>query len=113
MVVIAVQLFVAGLYFAPVPIGFPFASEPPQTMNSLPDQTHVAPSRGVGALVLETVLQIPVRVLKSFPFPKGRKRESTPPQINKLVLSQPEAKKRRGEGALVVEIAVHVSVRGS
>ena len=48
---------------APVPIGFPFAAEPPQTMNSLPDQTTVAPSRGVGALVLVTGLHTPVTVL--------------------------------------------------
>ena len=63
VVVMGVQVLVVGLYFAPVPIGFPAASDPPQTMNSLPDQTHVAPSRAVGALVLEIVLQTPVPVL--------------------------------------------------
>ena len=63
MVVIVVHLLVAGLYFAPVPIGFPFSSEPPQTMNSLPDQTTVAPSRAVGALVLVMFFHTPVTVL--------------------------------------------------
>ena len=58
-----VQVLVVGLYFAPVPIGFPAASELPQTRNSLPDQTHVAPYRAVGALVPEIVFQTPVRVL--------------------------------------------------
>jgi len=63
VVVMVVHRLVAGLYLAPVPIGFPFTSEPPQTMNSLPDQTTVAPSRGVGALVLVIVLHTPVTVL--------------------------------------------------
>src|SRR5215471_15603156 len=109
----AVQVLVPGLYLAPVPIGFPAASDPPHTMNSLPDQTHVAPSRAVGALVPEIVFQTPVRVLKSFPFGSGWNRELTPLQMKRFVASQPTAKKSRGEGALVVEIAVQVSVRGS
>ena len=50
-VVIAVHAFCAGLYLAPVPIGFPEESDPPQTRNSLPDQTVLGPSRGMGALV--------------------------------------------------------------
>ena len=113
MLVMGVQVLVVGLYFAPVPSGFPAASEPPQTMNSLPDQTHVAPYRGAGALVLATVFQIPVRVLYSLPFDSGWKRELMPPQMKRFVASQPEAKKSRGDGALVVEIAVQVLVRGS
>ena len=61
LVLIAVQRLCAGSYLAPVPIGLPSASDPPQTRNSLPDQTAVGPSRPTGASVAEIFLHLFVR----------------------------------------------------
>jgi hypothetical protein len=57
-VLIAVHRLCAGSYLAPVPIGLPSASDPPQTRNSVPDQTAVGPSRPTGEFMVEIFLHL-------------------------------------------------------
>jgi hypothetical protein len=57
VVLMAVQLSVAGLYLAPV-LTDPVVPNPPQTIISLPVQTLVWPDRAVGALVVLVAVQV-------------------------------------------------------
>jgi len=60
VVVVAVQLFVPGLYLPPVFRPLQKQSVPPQTIISLPVQTAVGPIRPVGALVVVVAVQLSV-----------------------------------------------------
>ena len=72
MVLVAVQLFVPGLYRPPVfALGGPTSVSPPQTIISVPVQIAVAPSRGVGALVVLVAVQLSVLGLYLPPVLKG------------------------------------------
>ena len=55
MVLVAIQLFVAGLYLPPV-----FSAFPPQTIISLPVHTAVCNARAPGALVVLVATQLSV-----------------------------------------------------
>ena len=59
LVVVAIQLFVTGLYLPPV-LKTLLSLDPPQTIISLPVQTAVASYRPVGALVVPTAVQLSV-----------------------------------------------------
>src|ERR1043166_4682392 len=74
VVVVAVQLFVPGLYLPPVLKGTKFSFHPPQTIISLPIHTAVWPVRAVGALVVLVAVQLFVPGLYLPPV------FSTPPQ---------------------------------
>ena len=56
---VAVQLFVLGLYLPPVLKGVP-GMPPPQTIISLPVQTAVCSNRVTGALVVLVAVQLSV-----------------------------------------------------
>src|SRR4051812_28222400 len=77
---VAVQLFVLGLYFPPVLNGRRFSSSPPQTIISLPVHTAVWPVRASGALLV--LVDVQLFVLGSYfpPLFKGNPTRSAPPQ---------------------------------
>ena len=60
---VAVQVFVIGLYLPPVLKYVPAPSVPPQMIISLPVHTAVCPYRAVGALVVLVAVQVFVRGL--------------------------------------------------
>ena len=60
MVLVAVQLFVPGLYLPPVLRTPSPIVVPPQTIISLPVHTAVGPSRAEGALVVLVAVQLSV-----------------------------------------------------
>ena len=78
---VAVQLFVAGLYLPPVlkRLG-PALAAPPQMIISLPIHTAVWASRGLGALVPLVAVQLSVAGLYFPPVFNGSKFSSNPPQ---------------------------------
>src|SRR6266436_3072202 len=78
MVLVAVQVFVLGLYLPPV-FKTPLVPIPPQTIISLPVQTAVWTHRATGALVVLVAVQVFVLGLYLPPVFKSLK-VPTPPQ---------------------------------
>ena len=79
MVLVAVQVFVLGLYLPPV-FKTPLVPIPPQTIISLPVQTAVWTHRASGALVVLVAVQLSVLGLYLPPVFKGLRMSSSPPQ---------------------------------
>jgi hypothetical protein len=75
---VAVHVFVLGLYFPPVLIA-PDTLTPPHTIISLPVQTAVCPLRAEGALVVLVAVQLPVLGLYLRPVLKALPLVSCPP----------------------------------
>jgi len=79
MVLVAVQVFVLGLYLPPV-FKTPLVPIPPQTIISLPVQTAVWTHRASGALVVLVAVQVFVLGLYLPPVLRRLKLLSSPPQ---------------------------------
>jgi hypothetical protein len=79
---VAVQVSVDGLYFAPVLVAI---SAPPHTIISLSVQTAVWRSRAVGALVVLSAVQLSVEGLYLPPVFKA----PTPPFPPQTIISLP------------------------
>src|SRR5439155_223042 len=109
VVLVAVQVFVVGLYLPPLFTEPPPVS-PPQTIISLPVQTAVCPHRPVGALVVLVSIQLSVFGLYLPPL-RGRAPLVPPHTIISLPLHTPVGSSRP-TGAFVVLVGVHVSVPG-
>ncbi len=73
IVLVTVQLFVPGLYFAPVSRSVLYVvSYPPQTIISLPVHTAVWDSRSSGALIVFVAVQLSVIGLYLPPVSKSK-----------------------------------------
>ena len=55
---VAIQLFVPGVYLPPVLKMLKLSSNPPQMIISLPVQTAVCPNRKEGTLVVDVAVQV-------------------------------------------------------
>jgi hypothetical protein len=114
VVLVAVQVSVAGSYLPPVFTSL-FPSFPPQTIISVPVQTAVCRYRPTGALVV--VVAVQVSVLGSY-LPPVLKwlLQSEPPHPPQTIISLPVQTavcRYRPTGALVVVVGVQESVPGS
>src|SRR6478735_5155145 len=69
---VAIQLFVPGLYLPPVLKILKLSSNPPQRIISLPVQTAVCPARIEGALVVAVAVQVFVPGLYFPPVFRGK-----------------------------------------
>src|SRR6266404_9954925 len=108
---VAVQVFVPGLYRAPVFKMLNDASSPPQTIISLPVHIAVWLPRPVGALVMPVAVQLSVFGLYLPPVSKTLLPSSPPQTIISLPVHTAECPPR-AEGALVVSVATQLSVLG-
>jgi hypothetical protein len=110
VVLVVVQLSVAGSYLPPV---FVFG-EPPQTIISLPVHTAVCLARAEGALVVLVAVQLSVLGLYLPPEKKtGLQLEPThPPQMIISLSVHTAMCAPRAVGALTVLVAVQLLVTG-
>jgi disulfide bond formation protein DsbB len=119
VVLVAVQLFVLGLYRPPVLKTVKMPLNPPQTIISLPVQTAAWNSRATGALVVLVAVQVFVLGLYRPPVLKTPVTPSPPKTMNpsppQTIISLPVQTavwNSRPLGALVVLVAVQVFVLG-
>src|ERR1044071_6275854 len=80
VVLVAVQLFVLGLYLPPVFKTTPLLSYPPHTIISLPVHTAVCLDRPLGTFVMLVAAQLSVPGLYLPPVFEGTPPSARPPQ---------------------------------
>ena len=109
---VAIQLFVSGLYLPPVSKKVP-KNDPPQIIISLPLQTAVWSSRASGTLLMLVGVQLFVLGLYLPPvFRSWNKSDLNPPQTIISVPVHTAVCDSRGSGGFVVLVAVQLSVLG-
>ena len=110
MVLVAIQLSVAGSYRPPVLKSW--RSDPPQTIISLPVQTAVCSARASGALVVLVAVQLSVVGSYLPPVLQMRPPLLLRPRRSFHCRSKPRCERIALSGALVVLVAVQLSVPG-
>jgi hypothetical protein len=117
VVLVAIQLFVLGLYLPPVlkvtgGLQLAPSQTPPQTIISLSVHSAVCQARAEGALAMLVAIQLSVLGLYLPPVFQYLPMKSTPPQIIISLPVHTAVCPFRVEGALIVLVAVQVSVIG-